>query len=130
MEAAASGLKKYGFKRAIEFIEKCINVVAFAFSVLPEAWWKVDNEIKRVKLAVEMAERCGNRVWLASEHGLSPIETIAFINEFTGASLWLPHFAHVEDTNQAYSMIFRLLDEAFWRKAERQICRRCRCLFC
>ncbi|EHZ2725189.1 replication endonuclease [Vibrio parahaemolyticus] len=116
-KAASSRLKKYGFKHAIEFIEKRSSAVASAFSVLPEAWWKVDNEIKRAKLAVEMAGRCGNRVRLASEHGLSPIETISFINEFTGASLWLPHFAHVEDTNQAYSMIVRLMDEAFWRRA-------------
>ncbi|ENQ8746920.1 replication endonuclease [Vibrio parahaemolyticus] len=116
-KAASSRLKKYGFKRAIDFIEKRSSAVASAFSVLPEAWWKVDNEIKRAKLAVEMAGRCGNRVRLASEHGLSPIETISFINEFTGASLWLPYFAHVEDTNQAYSMIVRLMDEAFWRRA-------------
>ncbi|HHY0576183.1 TPA: replication endonuclease [Vibrio parahaemolyticus] len=116
-KAAASRLRKYGFKRAIDFIEKRSSAVASAFSVLPEAWWKVDNEIKRAKLAIEMAGRCGNRVRLACEKGLSPLESVSFINEFTGASLWLPGFAHVEDTNQAYSMIVRLMDEAFWRRA-------------
>lgn len=116
-KAAASRLRKYGFKRAIDFIEKRSGAVAAAFSVMPEAWWKVDNEIKRAKLAVEMAGRCGNRVRLAADKGLSPIETLEFINEFTGASLWLPQFTYVEDEMQAFSAIVRLMDEGFWRRA-------------
>ncbi|MDK9755643.1 replication endonuclease [Vibrio sp. D173a] len=116
-KASASRLKKYGFKRALDFIEKRSSAVAAAFSVLPEPWWKVDSEIKIAKLAIEMAGRCGNRIRLASEHGMSPMESIGFINEFTGASLWLPQFAHVENSNQAYSMICRLMDEGFWRRA-------------
>ncbi|NAW58746.1 MULTISPECIES: replication endonuclease [unclassified Vibrio] len=116
-KAAASRLRKYGFKRALEFIEKRSSAVASAFAVMPETWWKVDNEIKRAKLAVEMAGRCGNRVRLAADKGLSPIETLEFINEFTGASLWLPQFTYVEDDTQAFSAIVRLMDEGFWRRA-------------
>ena len=116
-KASASRLRKYGFKRAIDFIEKRSSDVAAAFSVMPEPWWKVDNEIKRAKLAVEMAGRCANRVRLAAEKGLSPMNTIAFVNEFVGASLWLPQFTFVQDENQAYSAIVRLMDEGFWRRA-------------
>lgn len=116
-KAAASRLRKYGFKKAIDFIEKRSSAVAAAFSVMPEPWWKVDNEIKRAQLAIEMAGRCGNRIRLAGEKGLSPIETIAFINEFAGASLWLPKFAHIKDDNEAFAAIVRLMDEGFWRRA-------------
>ena len=116
-KAAASRLRKYGFKKAMDFIEKRSGAVAAAFSVMPEPWWKVDNEIKRAKLAVEMAGRCANRVRLAAEKGLSPIKALSFVNEFVGASLWLPQFNHVEDHNQAYSVIVRLMDEGFWRRA-------------
>jgi hypothetical protein len=116
-KASAARLRKYGFKRAINFIEKRSSAVAAAFSVVPEPWWKVDSEIKRAKLAIELAGRCGNRIRLAAEKGLTPLETIKFINEFVGASLWLPQFAHVEDNNQAYSMMVRLMDESFWRRA-------------
>lgn len=116
-KAAASRLQKYGFKRAMDFIEKRSGAVAAAFSVMPEPWWKVDNEIKRAKLAIEMAGRCGNRVRLAADKGFSPIQTLDFINEFTGASLWLPQFTYVEDDMQAFSSIVRLMDDAFWRRA-------------
>lgn len=116
-KAAASRLRKYGFKRAIEFIEQRSCAVAAAFSVLPETWWAVDNEFKRAKLAVEMAGRCGNRVRLAAEKGLSPVESLAFINEFTGASLWLPQFTYVENDMQAFSAIVRLMDDSYWRRA-------------
>lgn len=116
-KAAASRLRKYGFKRAIDFIEQRSGAVAAAFSVLPEAWWRVDNEFKRAKLAVEMAGRCANRVRLASEKGLSPIESLSFINEFTGASLWLPQFTYVETDEQAFSVVIRLMDESYWRRA-------------
>ncbi|MEL7290439.1 MAG: replication endonuclease [Pseudomonadota bacterium] len=116
-KAAATRLRKYGFKKAIDFIEKRSSAVAAAFSVMPEPWWKVDNEIKRAKLAVEMAGRCGNRIRLAGEKGLSPMETLSFVNEFVGASLWLPQFTYVEDEDQAFSALVRLMDEGFWRRA-------------
>lgn len=116
-KASASRLKKYGFKRALDFIEKRSSAVAAAFSVLPEPWWKVDSEIKIAKLAIEMAGRCGNRIRLASEHGMSPEQSIQFINEYTGASLWFPGFTHAENFHEAFAMACRLMDEAFWRRA-------------
>ena len=116
-KAAASRLRKYGFKRAIEFIEKRSSAVAAAFAVMPEPWWKVDNEIKRAKLANEMAARCGNRIRIASDKSMSPVQALEFINEFTGASLWLPQFTYAEDDMQAFSAVVRLMDETFWRRA-------------
>ncbi len=101
----------------MDFIEKRSGAVAAAFSVMPEPWWRVDNEIKRAKLAVEMAGRCGNRIRLAAEKGLSPLETLSFVNEFVGASLWLPQFTYVEDDIQAISAMARLMDDGFWRRA-------------
>lgn len=116
-KAAASRLRKYGFKKAIDFIEKRSGTAAAAFSVMPEPWWKVDNEIKRAKLAVEMAGRCGNRIRLAFEKGFTPLQALSFVNEFVGASLWLPQFAHVESDEQAFSVLVRLMDDSFWRRA-------------
>ncbi|OEE30747.1 hypothetical protein A1QO_15555 [Vibrio genomosp. F10 str. ZF-129] len=116
-KAAASRLRKHGFKKAINFIEKRSGAVAAAFSVLPEPWWKVDNEIKRAKLAIELAGRCGNHVRLAAQKGMSPIETLSLINEFVGASLWLPKFTYVKDEDDAFSAVIRLMDDGFWRKA-------------
>ncbi|PNG62850.1 hypothetical protein CRN61_09115 [Vibrio vulnificus] len=116
-KASAVRFRKYGFKRAIEFIESRASAVSSALAVLPEPFWAVDTELKRARLATELSGRAGFRLNLAVDKGMTPFEAIEQIHEFAGAALWMPQFQRPRDEDEAYSMLARLVDEAVWRKA-------------
>jgi len=116
-KASAVRFRKYGFKRAIEFIESRASAVSSALAVLPEPFWSIDTELKRARLATELSGRAGFRLNLAVDKGMTPFEAIEQIHEFAGAALWMPQFQKPRDEDEAYSMLARLVDEAVWRKA-------------
>ncbi len=58
-KASAVRFRKYGFKRALDFIESRSGAVSAALGVLPEPYWKVDTELKRARLATELTGRAG-----------------------------------------------------------------------
>lgn len=121
-KASAVRFRKYGFKRALTFIEKRSKAVFSALSALPEPYWKVDTELKRARLAREMVGRAGMRLEVSVTKGLTPLQTIAEINEYVGSALWMPQFATAEDEGHAYSILVRLVDEGIWKRAiERQV---------
>ncbi len=116
-KASAVRFRKYGFKRAIEFIESRSGAVSAALAVLPEPFWSIDTELKRARLATELAGRAGFRFELALKTEQSVFKAIEQIHEYAGAALWMPQFQHPRDEEEAYSMLARLLDEAVWRRA-------------
>lgn len=117
-KAAASRLRKYGFKRAIDFIEKRGNTAYSALAVLPEAWWRVNTEFKRARLANELAGRARMHLDLSIKKGLSSFEALAAINEFVGVGLWMPQFAPnlTENEDTVLSIIVRVIDESVWKR--------------
>jgi hypothetical protein len=120
-KASAARLRKYGFKRAITFIESRSESVYAALSVLPEPWFRVDTELKRARLAIELSGRAGFHFQKSVAEGLTPQETIKKMDEFAGVSLWMPQFGFAQDEDCAYSILARLLDESVWHRAiERQ----------
>ncbi|CCN48929.1 conserved hypothetical protein [Vibrio nigripulchritudo MADA3029] len=121
-KASAVRFRKYGFKRAVTFIESRSQAVKAALSVLPEPWWKVDTEFKRTRLADELTGRARLRLDVAAAHGFNPMDTIKQINEYVGAALWMPQFAAAQDEDHAYSILVRLIDDGVWKRAiERQV---------
>ncbi len=121
-KAAAARLRKHGFKRALRFIESRSEAAFAALSVLPESWWKVDTEFKRLRLADELTGRARLRLELSATNGFSALESISLINEYVGAALWMPQFSHAEDEDQAYSILVRLIDDSVWKRAiDRQV---------
>lgn len=116
-KASAVRFRKYGFKRAIEFIESRSSAASAALAVLPEPFWAVDNELKRARLATELSGRAGFRLNHAVEKGMTPFGAIEQIHEFVGAALWMPHFRKPLDEDEAYSLLARLIDESVWRRA-------------
>ncbi|RIW13241.1 replication endonuclease [Vibrio harveyi] len=116
-KASAVRFRKYGFKRAIEFIESRSSAASAALAVLPEPYWAVDTELKRARLATELSGRAGFRLNHAVAKEMSPFEAIEQIHEFAGAALWMPHFRKPLDEDEAYSLLARLIDESVWRRA-------------
>lgn len=118
-KAAASRLRKYGFKRAIDFIEKRCSAAYSALSVLPEAWWSVNTEFKRARLANELAGRARLHLDLSIKKGLSPIDTLTEINNFVGVGLWVPQFSpNASDKEDViYSILVRVIDDGVWKRA-------------
>ncbi|MCG9787567.1 replication endonuclease [Vibrio mediterranei] len=116
-KASAVRFRKYGFKRALDFIESRSGAVSAALGVLPEPYWKVDTELKRARLATELTGRAGFHFESVAKTGGTPFDAIKRIHEFVGASLWMPQFEMACDEDEAYSFLARLLDEAVWRRA-------------
>ncbi len=116
-KASAVRFRKYGFKRAIEFIESRAGAASAALAVLPEPFWTVNTELKRARLATELAGRAGLRLNLAVNQEKDVFYAIEQIYEFVGAGLWMPHFRKPKDEAEAYSLLARLLDESVWRRA-------------
>lgn len=121
-KASAVRFRKYGFKRAISFIERRSESVHVALSVLPEPYWKVDTELKRARLADELVGRAGLRLDMAAKSGFDVMQTIASINEYVGAAMWMPQFAIAKNEDHAFSILARLIDDGVWKRAiERQV---------
>ncbi|OEE40764.1 replication endonuclease [Vibrio ordalii] len=116
-KAAAVRFRKYGFKRAIDFVQSRSQAAFSALGVLPEPWWRVDTELKRARLATELVGRACFRFELASKTGMSVFDAISQIHEYVGAALWMPQFESAKDEAQAFSILARLLDESVWRRA-------------
>ncbi|PJC85695.1 hypothetical protein CSW98_14050 [Vibrio sp. HA2012] len=122
-KASSARFRQYGFKRAVTFIQKRSEAAFAALAVLPEPWWKLDTEFKRARLATELCGRAMMRLQICVADGKSPLETIADINEFVGAALWMPQFTPgaADSENRQYSILARLMDESVWKRAiERQ----------
>lgn len=120
-KASAVRFRKYGFKRAMSFIERRSAAVYAALAVLPEPYWKVDTEFKRARLADELVGRACLRLEVAAKHGFDVMETIDSINQYVGAAMWMPQFASAKNEDHAYSILVRLIDDAVWKRAiERQ----------
>ncbi|MBB1312521.1 replication endonuclease [Aliivibrio sp. SR45-2] len=120
-KASAIRFRKYGFKRAMAFIERRSAAVYAALAVLPEPYWKVDTEFKRARLADELVGRACLRLEVAAKHGFDVMETIDSINQYVGAAMWMPQFASAKNEDHAYSILVRLIDDAVWKRAiERQ----------
>lgn len=120
-KASAIRFRKYGFKRAMSFIERRSAAVYAALAVLPEPYWKVDTEFKRARLADELVGRACLRLEVAANHGFDVMETIDSINQYVGAAMWMPQFASAKNEDHAYSILVRLIDDSVWKRAiERQ----------
>ncbi|OLQ70349.1 hypothetical protein BIT28_16415 [Photobacterium proteolyticum] len=118
-KAAAVRFRKYGFKRAIEFIESRAQAAHAALAVLPEPFWCVNTEYKCARLADELAGRARMHLDLATKKGLSPLQALEEINEFTGLALWMPQFepSEGEDDEVYFSIIARAIDDSVWKRS-------------
>lgn len=117
-KASAARFRKYGFKRAISFIESRAKAAHAALAVLPESFWCVNTEYKCARLADELAGRARMHLDLAVKKGLSPLDTLREINEFTGLALWMPQFEPSEGCDEGvyFSIIVRAIDDSVWKR--------------
>ena len=122
-KAGAARLKKHGLKRAMKFIDDRSAHIVASFGLLPEPWYRVDTEYKRVRLADELTGRARLHLDLALKAGKRPLEALEEINEFTGLSLWVPHFEPKKrdsDEDVYLALITRACDDAVWLRAINQ----------
>ncbi len=122
-KAGAARLKQHGLKRAMKFIDDRSAHIVASFGLLPEPWYRVDTEYKRVRLADELTGRARLHLELALKAGKRPLEALEEINEFTGLSLWVPHFEPKKrdsDDDVYLSLITRACDDAVWLRAINQ----------
>ena len=122
-KAGAARLKKHGLKRAVKFIDDRSAHIVASLGVLPEPWYRVDTEYKRVRLADELTGRACLHLELALKAGKRPLEALEEINEFTGLALWMPHFEPKKrdrDDDVYLGLIARACDDAVWLRAINQ----------
>jgi len=119
MKGVTVRVKKYGFKRAFNFVTSRSAEVATALNALPVHFNQIDTEYKRVRLADKLTSLSRLHLNKALEAGNSPLEALQAINDATGLALWIPHFLPKagNDDSVYFSILARTDDDAVWLRA-------------